>query len=215
MYSYIDNCGRQTVTAFRRTSDSGAVEEERSMKDHTTGDNGGFRMRRADRGDQDRNLPWLKPLAGLIVELLALGLAAVLLWQYVGNLYIDHSNSMYPHIKDGDMVVTCKLGGYAAGDAVLFRSASGKSLGRIIAVPGDEIALLRDGSLLVNGADLQERWRDETTPESGDVFYRLDEGEYFVLCDRRESIPDLNTYGVISEEDLRGSVVLILRYRGI
>lgn len=174
-------------------------------------------------GDKGRHgfLPdspkWLGSFIRLTAKIVAICLIGVLLWRYVGNVYITHSNNMYPNIKDGDLVITYKLEDYYTNDAVLFRVGSDKQIGRIIAGPGDVVEINEDGLFTVNGNDLYETVFYWTLPADDGIQYpyTLREDEYFILNDMREMTLDSRVLGGIPRDALCGKVVIVLRHRGI
>jgi signal peptidase I len=73
------------------------------------------------------------------------------------------------------------------------------------------------GHLLVNGNVQQEEVFYSTEPQEGDVTYPyiVPEDSYYVLCDYRTAGVDSRTFGAVSQDDLDGKVITILRRRGI
>jgi signal peptidase I len=89
--------------------------------------------------------------------------------------------------------------------------------GRIVAQGGDVVELNEDGQLLVNGNVQQEEIFYPTEPQDGDITYpyTVEEDSFFVLCDYRTNGFDSRTYGTISQSNLDGKIITVLRRRGI
>lgn len=126
--------------------------------------------------------------------------------------------SMYPALRDGDLVLSYRLENqYSIGDVVAFCRDDQVYYGRIVAQGGDVVELDENGQLLVNGNIQQEQIFYPTEPQDGAVTYpyTVEAGSYFLLCDYRTVGCDSRTYGAISQKDLEGSIIAVLRQRGI
>jgi len=161
---------------------------------------------------------WIIKLGKLIVKIAILMIIFCSLWIWVGNVYITHDNNMYPHIKDGDLIVTYKLQGYIIDDIVLYQTSRGNKVGRIVAKPGDIVEITEDGYYAINGILPYENVFYDTLPSDSSEIeypYTVPEGEYFILNDMREIQTDSRKYGSVSEDAFLGKVVMIARHRGM
>ncbi len=169
-----------------------------------------------ENGAARRDRPPLR--RALILFLIKLALAASLVWgalTYVGGVFICHNNDMYPALRDGDLVITFRLGGYHTGDIAVCRVNGQTFFGRIVGEPGDEIFLDEEGEFTVNGLRPYETVFYATAARESDVMtypYIIQPGEYFLLADARETGMDSRAYGPVTE--LMGKVVLEVRRRG-
>ena len=143
-------------------------------------------------------------------------LIAVILCVFVIGIHVNHGNSSYPMIKDGDLVITYKLGELQAGQEIAYRKDGDIRLGRIVAMEGDEIQI-SDQSLMVNGYGILEDTVYPTSAEGAAVNfpYVVSEDSVFILNDFRSDMNDSRTFGAIPLSDCEGEVVIILRRRGI
>lgn len=122
-------------------------------------------------------------------------------------------SSMDPTLNDGDIVCMSRffvqMGWYGKGDIIVFQyNEDGKEktvLKRILAVEGDHIRLLQDGSVEINGEVLQENYINE--PTNGIVDMTIPKDTVFVLGDNRDLSYDSRQMGVICCDDLTGKVV--------
>jgi signal peptidase I len=140
----------------------------------------------------------------------------VVLCVFVVGIHVNHGNSSYPMIKDGDLVITFKFGQLNQGDEICYKADGEKKFGRIVAKAGDAINIT-DSYVMVNGFGLTE---DVVYPTSADgsliAFpYTVGNGSVFVLNDFRKDVKDSRPYGAIPLKDCEGKVVLVLRRRGI
>ncbi len=135
---------------------------------------------------------------------------------FVVGIYVNHSNSGYPMIKDGDLCLTYKLAALSAGDEIVYKKDGKVYFGRIAAVEGDRVDIL-DGKLMVNGYGVYENTVYPTTAEGSMISYpyEVPKDTVFVLNDYRDDINDSRTFGAIPVADTKGKVVMILRRRGI
>ncbi len=159
-----------------------------------------------------------KAIRNLCIKILVITLTAFSIWTWVGEIYIIHTNAMYPHIKDGALLVTSKVSGLNKGDVVLYQVFDYKEVGRIVGVPGDIVEISDSGVLSVNGQTPFENVFYQTTLAEGSPIeypYKLRPGEYFVMNDMRETKEDSRIYGGIVEDELHGKVVFMMQHRGI
>ena len=140
----------------------------------------------------------------------------VILLVFVVGVHVNHGNAAYPMIKDGDLVITYKLGKPGAGEEIAYRHDGELKFGRIVAKEGDEVEIT-DQCLTVNGYNIVEDVVYPTTSEGAVITfpYIVPQGTVFVLNDFRSDPEDSRTYGAISRSDVEGEVIFILRRRGI
>ncbi|MDO5400375.1 MAG: signal peptidase I [Eubacteriales bacterium] len=153
----------------------------------------------------------------LILRILGLALAVWLLLSQVFVITQVSGNSMFPALKDGDLVIGFRLQKeYAKNDVVLFRQEGKTQLGRIIARGTDVVTMDDTGTLLVNG-----------TPQSGEILYptyakegyeyplRVPEDALFLLGDYRTQCTDSRDFGPVNLNAVEAKVITILRRRGL
>ena len=140
----------------------------------------------------------------------------VVLCVFVVGIHVNHGNTAYPMLKDGDLVITYKIGDVDDGDAIVYSAGGQVRYGRVVAHSGDEVDI-SDSYVRVNGYGISEDVIYPTTSEGASVEfpYIVPEGRLFILNDFRKDINDSRTYGAIPESDVEGKVILVLRRRGI
>ena len=158
----------------------------------------------------------IESLVRFIIKLAALALTAYLLLTFVIGVFVNHSNDMYPSVRDGDLVITLRVKNSVYGDVVAYTVNGTRHFGRVVAMGGDEVYIDEDGRFTVNGYSQVETIYYETKPAEGGVTfpYTVGEGELFILNDLRDNVTDSRTFGSIPAQNVEGSIVLSLRRRG-
>ena len=149
------------------------------------------------------------------IKIIITALVVVLLLMYVAGVYINHSNSGYPMIKDGDLCLTYKLGKFQENDEIAYIYDDKIRFGRVVGFPGDVIDI-SEGQLTVNGYGAYEATVYPTTSEGSKISYpySVPSDTVFVLNDYRDDVNDSRCFGGIPQKDTKGKVVMLLRRRG-
>ena len=160
------------------------------------------------------------PLSDLITLLLKLAWIAALfaaLLLYVFGITLNGGERMTPAMQDQDILVYYRLAkDMTAGETVVYRNGENRKVtGRIVAVGGDMVEIDERG-LKVNGYYTTDDHAvgDTVLFQHGVVFpITLAPGEYFVLCDDRAQEDDSRTLGALTDEQIDGRVMLLIRQR--
>lgn len=148
--------------------------------------------------------------------LIFLGLAAVTFLFIFGICRID-DHAMSPAFKDGDLAVYYRLQkNIFPSDTVVIEKDGEIQVRRVIATEGDQVDLTKDG-LKINGYLQQEHdIYKETLPYREGIEFPITVGkdEYFVLGDNRVNAKDSRIYGTVKKEEIKGTVITLLRRRG-
>lgn len=143
----------------------------------------------------------------------------VFLFCKVYGCSVMYGSFMSPALKNGDLLFYYRLqSGYENGDVVVYEVNHITYVGRIAALPQESVEITGEGQLIVNGytqADFNSREAYEQGAIAASYPLELSEDEYFVLVDDKTSVEDSRTYGAVSEKDIRGVVITILRRREI
>ena len=149
----------------------------------------------------------------------------VILWLlffvFIGVTHMPNGD-MYPRIDSGDFLLYYRLDRSPKfRDVVVFEKTDSDGntvmlVSRVIAVPGDTVEITEEGAVLVNGNTLAEtNIYYGTLPYVGDDAptypLTLGENEYFVLGDRRDEAADSRSFGTVKQEELLGTLIMILR----
>ena len=119
---------------------------------------------------------------------------------------------MSPTLEHNDIVVLLKTKNFGRGDLIGFYYQGKILLKRVIALPGDEVAINADGNVYVNGALLEEPYAIDKVLGDCDLEfpYTVPGTSYFVMGDRRSNSVDSrnSVIGAISREDIVGKVFI-------
>ena len=152
----------------------------------------------------------------LLIKVAVTVVLVLIVCLFIIGIHINHGNSSYPMIKDGDLVITFRLSDLKQGDEVGYTVDGQFKLGRVVAVGGDEVDI-NDSFVSVNGFGIAEDVVYPTSSSGAKIQfpYQVPEGSVFVLNDFRSDNEDSRTYGAISRKYCEGKVVFIMRRRGI
>lgn len=119
--------------------------------------------------------------------------------------------SMEPSLTDGDFVLLMKSDNLKTGDLCAFYYSNKILIKRIIAVPGDYLWINPDGTVYLNGTELDEPYVNEKALGECDVEfpYQVPENAYFMMGDHRETSIDSrsSTIGCIAEDQIVGKLI--------
>lgn len=119
--------------------------------------------------------------------------------------------SMEPSLNDGDIVVLIKTNKLETGDLCAFYYSNKILIKRIIATPGDYLWINPDGTVFLNGEELDEPYVKEKALGECDIEfpYQVPENAYFMMGDHRETSIDSrsSTIGCITEDQMIGKII--------
>ena len=147
-----------------------------------------------------------------IFTLIAAAALVLLAVMYLPVLRVSGS-SMGSTLASGDIVVTMRTEDVHSGDLVVFSIGNGKLLiKRVVAEAGDEVDILEEGTVIVNGEAIDEPYAMNKTRGEYDIDlpYVVPEGRVFVLGDNRSvSVDSRNSaIGCIAGEQIIGKAAL-------
>ncbi|MBQ1226113.1 MAG: signal peptidase I [Clostridia bacterium] len=118
--------------------------------------------------------------------------------------------SMEPGLNDGDIILLVKRKNLETGDLCAFYYSNKILIKRVIATPGDYIWIESDGTVFLNGKELDEPYISEKALGECDVEfpYQVPENCYFVMGDKRETSIDSRSsvIGCVPEEQIIGKI---------
>ncbi|MBO4289770.1 MAG: signal peptidase I [Lachnospiraceae bacterium] len=134
------------------------------------------------------------------------------------GLRINYGNFAWPSVRDGDLVIYRIWGRRSPepGQLAVYRDGEEIRVARVIAAQAGQSVDITAQGVLVDGSILAEEAVFPTDPDSvsTDLPLTLQEGEVFLLHDYRSDDRDSRTLGPVPAEDLLGTVVLVIRWRG-
>lgn len=120
--------------------------------------------------------------------------------------------SMEPSLNDGDIVVLVKTDKLHTGDLCAFYYSNKILIKRIIGIPGDYLWINDDGTVVLNGIELEEPYVSEKSLGECDIEfpYQVAENNYFMMGDHRETSIDSRSsvIGCIAEDQIIGKIIL-------
>lgn len=120
-------------------------------------------------------------------------------------------DSMYPYLKDGEILLLNKLDkSFKRFDIVVANAKDTKVIKRIIGLPGEHIKY-EDCKLYIDNKEIKDVvseciTNDFTLEEVTDNYAVIPEGYYFVMGDNRKASSDSRNYlGLISKNQISGT----------
>ncbi len=156
-----------------------------------------------------------KIVRGWVIALVLVAAIIFSLFYFVLHIITVQGSSMSPTLEQGDrVVISGLLYKPQQGDIIVTSDNNAlkkKLIKRIIATDGQTVEIDVQGSVVVDGVVIEEKYLAEPTKSAGDMSYpvTLGEGEVFVLGDNREHSLDSRqaSIGVINESDIEGRVL--------
>jgi signal peptidase I len=143
----------------------------------------------------------------LLIVAAAIAILVATLWMPVLHVYGD---SMTPTLEDGDIVVLVKGSSYDTGDVIAFYYNNKILIKRVIAQSGDWVDIDEDGTVYVNGEELDEPYISDKSLGECDIElpYQVPDDRVFVMGDHRSVSVDsrTETIGCVSVEQVVGKL---------
>ena len=159
-----------------------------------------------------RGTYYWQALRGTIAVLVVVAAVAVLVTTLFMPILQISGDSMSPTLEHDQIVVLLKTKDFDRGDLIGFYYQGKVLLKRVIALPGDEVAIDADGNVYVNGELLEEPYVTEKKLGDCDLEfpYKVPGTGYFVMGDQRSNSVDSrnSVIGAIEQEDIIGKVFI-------
>lgn len=150
----------------------------------------------------------LKSTIYAMVTAAAVAVLIATLWMPVLRIY---GSSMNPTLKEGEIVVSVKTEDMKPGDIVAFYSENKVLVKRYIAGPGSWVNIMEDGTVIVDGVELDEPYVTEKSFGISDLEfpYQIPENTYFLMGDHRDVSVDSrhSSVGCIKKDQIVGKIV--------
>ena len=154
-------------------------------------------------------------ISSFLVKLVAIILLLVILLAYFFGITPMENDDMSPRISAGDLLLYYRLADdYVTGDVMVFEKDCQQYVGRIVAQGGDTVQVTDQATLVINGSTVLESDIYYTTPkyDNGPTYpLTLAADEYFILCDYREGARDSRYFGPVSQSEVKGKVITVVR----
>ena len=157
-----------------------------------------------------RQKAYNKALGGTIYVLTIVAAVAVLIATLVLPVLQIEGTSMEPTLVNGDIVLLTKTTSFNRGELCGFSWNNKLLIKRVIGIPGDWIEIDMDGTVYLNGEQLDEPYAQQLAVGECDLEFpfQVPQEQYFVLGDMRESsIDSRNTLiGCVEKDQVVGKV---------
>ena len=167
--------------------------------------------------EEKRRRRRMRALRSFLFRLAALALVVYILLFHIVGLTTMPNGDMYPRLDAGDLLLFYRVDrNPKAQDIVVIEKTDTKQLFvlRVVACPGDRVEVTEERGLCVNGNMLAEPGIYQGTrpyEEGTDYPVLLEEGEFFVMADRRNGGMDSRYFGPVKLEEIKGIVITIMR----
>lgn len=152
-----------------------------------------------------------KALAGTVSVLLIVAAVAVLISTLVFPVLQITGNSMEPCLYSDDIIVLLKTNKFRTGDICSFTWNNRTLVKRVIATAGDWIEIDKDGTVYVNGNEMEEPYVMEKSLGECDLTfpYQVPENSVFLMGDHRDSSVDSRSsvIGSVPYDQIVGKVL--------
>ena len=155
---------------------------------------------------------YTRALRGTIWALVVVAAVSIICSTFFFSVLQIEGTSMEPTLKEGELVIASKAKNFQRGDIIAFYYNNKILLKRVIGFPGEWIDIDQDGTVSVNGQDLEEPYIHDKSLGECDITLpcQLPDERWFVLGDHRSTSVDSRSkvIGNVAEEQLVGKVVL-------
>ena len=143
-----------------------------------------------------------------LVIVAAVAVLTATLWLPVLQIY---GSSMTPTLQDGEIIFTVKTSKFEPGDVIAFYYNNKILVKRVICGPADWVNIDGDGTVYVNGTELDEPYLTEKALGDCNIQlpYQVPDGKVFVMGDHRStSVDSRNTaVGCVAQEQIVGKII--------
>ena len=128
---------------------------------------------------------------------------------YIATPVRVDGDSMNPTLKNGQILILNKMDKeFDRMDIVVFDYKGERLIKRVIGLPGEKVEI-KDNKLYINGEEVND-YSDNVKTKDYKLNVTIPEGYYFVLGDNRSNSADSRIIGLISNEEIKGSVLFRL-----
>lgn len=150
-------------------------------------------------------------LRSTIYTLISVAAIAVLIATLLLPVLQIYGNSMTPTLVDGEIVFSLKTDDFEAGDVIAFYYNNKILVKRVICGPGDWVDIKEDGTVYINGEELDEPYLEDKAYGDCNIElpYQVPDGKIFVMGDHRSTSVDSRSsiVGCVAQEQVVGKIM--------
>ena len=143
-----------------------------------------------------------------LIIVAAISVLVATLWFPVLQIY---GSSMATTLNDGEVIISVKTADFKQGDIIAFSYNNKILIKRVICGAGDWIDIDANGTVYVNGVELEEPYLTEKALGECDIElpYQVPDGRIFVMGDHRATSVDSRstTVGCVAQEQVVGKII--------
>ena len=140
-----------------------------------------------------------------LVPYVVIIVAVVLFRTYIATPVRVDGDSMNPTLQNGQIMILNKMDKeYKRMDIIVFDYKTDRLIKRVIGLPGETVKI-EDNTIYINGEAIEDYSNDVKTADY-DLEITIPSGYYFVMGDNRYDSADSRILGLISAEDIKGTI---------
>jgi signal peptidase I len=151
-----------------------------------------------------------------VLETITLTILMFMAFRFAVQNYRVDGHSMVPTFQDQQYILVDKAAylfhAPQRGDVIVFAypvDPTQDFIKRVVGLPGDHLQVMQDGSVLVNGVEIQEDYTAVSTDPYAPTDTIVCANHFFVLGDNRGDSSDSRAWGLVPRENIIGKASLI------
>jgi len=150
----------------------------------------------------------MKSTVFALITAAAVAVLVATLWMPVLRIF---GTSMTPTLEEGEIVIAVKDKNLEVGDIIAFYYGNKVLIKRFIAGSGSWVDVREDGTIFVDGKELDEPYLSKKAFGISDLEYpyQVPEGTYFLVGDERDTSVDSrhSSVGCVDDEQIVGKII--------
>lgn len=160
---------------------------------------------------EQNKLAQRKGLAKTVGILLVVAAVVVLVLTFLFPVVQVYGDSMQTTLYEGDVIIALKTSNINRGDVIAFWYKNKILVKRVVAMPGEQLDIDREGNVYIDGELLEEPYVQQNAFGECNITlpYQVPEGRFFVVGDNRGVSVDSRSslVGCVAMEQIIGKMV--------